>query len=333
MSFSRLGILAFVTLSVFLTTNCSYYNRVMSRKNLVDGSVAYKERNFAEAEDLFRRAAARDPEGETLEGRTAQLFLARTLHSQYIGNREDTAKAEDAIAAYKKMLQIDSNEQSAYKAVAGLLENLQRNDEWQAWVTERANNESILPQHRAEALTNLAARQNTCANEISDTEATRKEIERDGKPAYQYVKPEKPEDLERLRACVTQGLQLTEKAVGLEPDQVKNAKAIDITTLPDAEIRELIDLIKAFESARSYRASILIQASRLAEMDGNNDEAARLRSEADAAREGFVELSNITKDMEAELEARVAAAEAAANANKANANANANANAAPAANQ
>jgi len=82
---SRLGVLLLLTLAVLFTTNCSYFNRIMSRKNLVDGSLAYKERKFSEAEELFRKAAARDPEGTTMEGRTAQIFLARTLHSRYIG--------------------------------------------------------------------------------------------------------------------------------------------------------------------------------------------------------------------------------------------------------
>ncbi|MEO7673802.1 MAG: hypothetical protein ABIU09_06975, partial [Pyrinomonadaceae bacterium] len=85
MRFSRLGIFVLLILAVFLTTNCSYYNRIMSRKNLVDGSLAYKERKFEVAEDLFRKAASRDPEGATVEGKTAQIFLARTLHSRYIG--------------------------------------------------------------------------------------------------------------------------------------------------------------------------------------------------------------------------------------------------------
>jgi hypothetical protein len=76
----------------------------MARKNLVDGSIAYKDRHFQEAEELFRKAAARDPEGHTLEGRTAQLFLARTLHSRYIGNREDKSLAEQAVTEYKKAI-------------------------------------------------------------------------------------------------------------------------------------------------------------------------------------------------------------------------------------
>ena len=67
MSSSRLAVLVLITLSVLLTTNCSYFNRIMSRKDLVEGSIAYKERKFAEAEALFRKAAARDPEGATVE--------------------------------------------------------------------------------------------------------------------------------------------------------------------------------------------------------------------------------------------------------------------------
>ena len=92
MRFSRLGILVLILFTVFIGTNCSYYNRIMARKSLVDGASAYKNRKFAEAEQLFRNAVSRDPEGKTLEGKTAQLFLARTLHSEYIGDRENRAR-------------------------------------------------------------------------------------------------------------------------------------------------------------------------------------------------------------------------------------------------
>ena len=52
--------------------------------------------------NYFRNAIARDPASETLEGQTAQLFLARTLHSKYIGNRQNTALAEEAITGIQK---------------------------------------------------------------------------------------------------------------------------------------------------------------------------------------------------------------------------------------
>jgi len=321
MGSSRLGIIVLIALTVFATANCSQFSRIMSRKNLVDGSIAYKERKFAEAEELFRKAAARDPEGLTTEGKTAQVFLARTLHSIYIGDRKVPQKAEEAIEAYKKALVVDKNDQSSYKAVASLLENLQRTDEWQTWVTERSANGEIEPQHRAEALTSLAARKNTCANEVTDTEQTKKTVKKDGKDVFQWVKPENPADLERLRGCVTDGLKLIDQAVGLEPESVKNAKSLDIKSLNDQQLKQNLDVFKVFESARSYKASLDAQSMRLADMEGRTADRDSLKAQADAGRARFLELSNVDKAIQDEMDSRRAAEEEAANAN-ANANAN-----------
>jgi tetratricopeptide (TPR) repeat protein len=312
---SRLGLIALIALSVFLTANCSYLNRVLSRKNLVEGSIAYKERKFAEAEELFRKAAARDPEGLTTEGRTAQVFLARTLHSQFIGDRRNTAKAEEAIQAYKKALAVDKNDQSSYKAVASLLDNLQKPDEWNQWVTERSARTDIEPQNRAEALTSLAARKNTCANEVTDTEQTKKTVKKDGKDVFQWVKPENPADLELLRGCVADGLKLIDQAVALEPDSVKNAASLNVKSLSPQQLKETLDLFKVFESARSYKASLDAQAMRLADMEGRTADRDALKAQADAGRARFLELSNKDKEIQDEIDARRAAEEEAANAN------------------
>jgi tetratricopeptide (TPR) repeat protein len=312
---SRLGLLAIIALSVFLTANCSYMNRILSRKNLVEGSIAYKERKFEQAEELFRKAAARDPEGATTEGRTAQIFLARTLHSRYIGNRENKELAEEAIQAYKKALDVDKNDQSSYKAVASLLDNLQRPDEWNQWVTERSNRTDIEPQNRAEALTSLAARKNTCANEVTDTEQTKKTVKKDGKDVFQWVKPENPADLEQLRACVADGLKLIDQAIALEPEAVKNAGSLNVKPLTDQQLKETQDLFKVFESARSYKASLDAQAMRLADMEGRTADRDALKAQADAGRARFLELSNKDKEIQDEMDARRAAEEEAANAN------------------
>jgi hypothetical protein len=95
MKFSRVGITGIIVLflSIGLLTNCAFYNQVKSRQALVDGATAYKARKFEVARELFRDAISRDPNGETQEGRTAQVFLARTLHSEYIAKRENKEKA------------------------------------------------------------------------------------------------------------------------------------------------------------------------------------------------------------------------------------------------
>jgi hypothetical protein len=319
MRLSRLGVIALLAVSILFSTNCSYYNRIMSRKNLVDGSHAYKERKFQEAEELFRKAAARDPEGSTVEGRTAQLFLARTLHSEFIGNRQDKSKADEAIAEYQKALVVDKNDQSSYKAIASLYENLQRNDDWQKWVTDRANSTDILPQHRAEAMVSLAAKQNTCANEVTDTEKTKKTVKKDGKDVFQFTKPEDPAELERLRGCVETGNQLIGQALALEPAEVKNAQNLDPKPMTDEELKSKSDVLKVFESARSYNASLKVQAMRLAEMEGRNEDRDRLKAEADQAKAQFTQLSEANRALQNEIDARKAVAEEAANAN-ANAN-------------
>ena len=316
---SRLGIFVLLTLAVFLTTNCSYYNRVMSRKNLVDGSMAYKERKFDVAEDLFRRAAERDPQGETEEGRIAQVFLARTLHSRYIGNRQNNQLAEQAITEYKKALAANKDDQSSYKAVASLLENLGKTDEWRQWVSDRAQADGVKPEYRAEALTSLAAKQNTCANEVSDTPETKKTVKEDGKDVFQFVKPANDADLQRMKTCVEEGNRLIEQASALEPDAVKSLGNLNPKSMTDEQLKASLDSLKPFESSRSYRASLIIQASRLAEMEGRTADRDRLKDEADKAKADFTALSDATKSLQSEIDARKAAAEAAENANAANA--------------
>jgi len=277
MRLSRLGVLPLILLTVLVGANCSFYNQVLARKDLVDGGKAYKDRKFQEAEELFRSAIARDPQGLTKEGKAAQLFLARTLHSEYIGNRDNTAKAEDAIKEYKRVLTEDVKDQSSFNAVANLLENLKRDDEWLKWVTERTNNEQVPPEQRAEALTKLTAKKYSCANEITDAEAVKKTVKgKDGKDVFQFSKPENPQDLENLRRCVQEGTELINKAEKFDTNS---------------------------DAVWSYKANMLVQQMRLAEMEGNVQQKEALKVDAEKAKERFTELSKIRKEKEEAIEA------------------------------
>jgi len=286
MRFSRLGIFVLILFAVITGANCSYYNRIITQKNLVDGAKAYKDRKFQEAEQLFRDAVARDPQGETKQGSTAQLFLARTLHSIYIGNRSNTDKANEAIQEYKKALVTDIADQSSFNAVANLLENLNRNDEWLKWVTDRADNEKVPPIQRAEALTKLAAKKYSCANDISDAEAVKKTVTKDGKPTFVFTKPQSPEDFETLKKCTAEGTEIINKAEKLDTNN---------------------------DAVWSYKANMLIQQMRIAEMEGNTAEEERLKAEAETAKDRFTELAKVKKDKEDAAAAELKAKEAAAN--------------------
>lgn len=286
MRFSRLGILVLLTLTVLFGTNCSYYNQIIARKNLVDGATAYQERKFKAAEQLFRNAVSRDPQLATTEGKMAQLFLARTLHSEFIGDRQQTDLAEKAIEEYKKVLAKDQNDQSSFKAVANLLENLNRKDEALQWVTDRSNNESVSAVNRAEAFSSLAAKKNTCANDISDTDKTKKTVTKDGKQVFEFVKPENAADFDTLKKCADEGLALANKAVELDPNS---------------------------DSAWSYKTSLLVQKMRVAEMEGNKEQQEQFKKDSDTAKARFTELAEAKRKKEEEAAAKKKAEEEAAN--------------------
>lgn len=289
MRFSRLGILSIVLVTVLMGANCSYYNRIITRKNLVDGGQAYKDRKFQDAEQLFRYAVSRDPQGQTVEGKAAQLFLARTLHSEFIGNRQVTSKAEEAIQEYKKVLAEDVKDQNSFNAVANLLENLDKNDEWLKWVTDRSNNEAVPAEQRADALTKLAAKKYSCANEISDVEPVKKTVTKDGKQVFEFSKPQDPAAFETFKKCVDEGLELANRAEKLDTNS---------------------------DAVWSYKANMLIQKSRLAEMEGNKQQLEALKTESDAAKVRFTELARIKKEKEDAEKARKEAEQNAGNTNK-----------------
>ncbi|MCD9185248.1 MAG: hypothetical protein LUM44_02360 [Pyrinomonadaceae bacterium] len=235
---------------------------------------------------MFRNAVARDPQLKTTEGKMAQLFLARTLHSEFIGDRQQKDLAEKAIEEYKKVLAIDQNDQSSFKAVANLLENLDRKDEALQWVTDRSNNETVSAVNRAEAFSSLAAKKNTCANDISDTDKTKKTVTKEGKQVFEFVKPENAADFDTLKKCADEGLALANKAVELDPNS---------------------------DSAWSYKTSLLVQKMRVAEMEGNKEQQEQFKKESDTAKARFTELAEAKRKKEEEAAAKKKAEEEAAN--------------------
>ena len=109
--------------------------------------------------------------------------------------------------------------------------------------------------------------------------------------------------------CNQEGTALIDQAVALETDVVKKAASIDVKPMSDADLAKTQDALKVFESARSYKASLLFQSMRIAEMEGKTADRDRLKGEADAARKNFTDLSEVVKKMQKEIDDRTAAKE------------------------
>lgn len=284
MRISRAGILFLAIIVAISGAGCSIYNSVMARKNVVDGAEAFKGRKFDEAEQLFRNAVNQAPVGSK-EQKTAQLFLARTLHSEFAAKRENSGKATEAISEYKKVLDTDPADNSSFKAVANLYESLDQMDDWRKWVTDRANNAEVPGEQRAEAFTSLAAKKNTCANDISDVDPVKKTVVKDGKAIFTFTKPANPADLEILKTCIQEGTELIDKALALDKNN---------------------------ESIWSYKTSLLVQSMRVAEMEGRTADKDKFKAEADTAKKEFTRLADIARKKREEEEARKKAEEEAA---------------------
>lgn len=295
MKMSRFGILVLISITILISAGCG---KILARRDVVDGAKAYKDRKFEDAERLFRSAMQRDP-----SQKVAELFLARTLHSEFAADRSLTAKADEAIEVYKKVIpdyipQVAEKQKAAlaspnaekvqkdYKetlgilsssvgAVGNLLETTGKKEEWAKWQEEVGNNKDLPAEIRANALTSLASRQYSCANEISDVEPVKKTVGE----KFVFVKPANAEDFEKFKGCVAKGMEYVDKALEIE-------KAGNVET----------------DSTWSYKTSLLVQQMRQAEMEGRTADKDSLKKQSDDAKNRFNELATARRQREEEEE-------------------------------
>jgi tetratricopeptide (TPR) repeat protein len=258
MKISRVGILLLIATAVISNAGCSTVNRVFARNELNDGAKAYKERKFDIAEQKFRRSLELNPNDII-----AERFLGRALHQQFLANRtQNSQKGEQAIEIYQKMLQQNPNDEDTNRAVSNLLELTKGQDALTAWLTKRANDPQVAPENRADAFTSLASKQYNCANDI--TEAAKQSVMKENKMVFAFKKPENTADYDKAKQCTADGMRLIDQALALNQNN---------------------------DSTWSYKASLLVQAARLAEMENNMAEKDRLSAESETAKQKFLAIS------------------------------------------
>ncbi len=271
-----------ITLSILVvlvttTSGCGVINRIRAKNELNEAARSYKAGKFAEAEQHSKRALELDP-----SQKVAPSFIARTIHAQYkpgVDTPENIAKARDAIEAYKKILANDPNNEEAYKAIAALYGAIKEDDQQRQWIMQRANQESVAADKRAEAYTVLASKDWNCSYEITEQPANKQTVMKDGKALVQFMKPKEQKDFDAAQACVTRGLEEAEKAISLDPNN---------------------------DTAWSFRTNLLLEAAKLAEMDGKTEDKNKYTEQANEAQKKTTELSEQNQKKKEEEEAKKA---------------------------
>jgi tetratricopeptide (TPR) repeat protein len=280
MKLSQTGIAIAVAILVATTSGCGVINRIRSKNQLNEAARSYREGRFEEAEQHSREAAALDP-----ENKTAPMFIARTIHAQYrpgVQTPENIAKAQKAIEAYQKILEANPKDDEAYKAIAYLYGAIKEDDKLRQWITARAGNENAEPEKRAEAYIVLASKDWDCSFKITElpTNKTTTIDPTNNRATVSYKKPKDQKEFDSAQMCVKQGLAEAESAIKFDPNN---------------------------ESAWSYKTNLLLEASKLAEMDGKTDVKAEYQKQYEAALKRTTELSAAAQKKKQEEEARQAA--------------------------
>ena len=256
MKLSQTRIAIVLAVLVFTASGCGIVNRIRAKNELNEAARAYREGQFVQAEQHARRALELDP-----DSKTALSFIARTIHAQYrpgVQAPENIAKANEAIQAYQRILEKDPKNDEAYKAVAYLLGATKEDDKLRAWIASRANDSSLPPEKRAEAYIVLASKDWDCSFKVTELPTNKvTTLVAGNRATVSYKKPEEQKEFDAAQDCVKRGLEEIETAIKLDP---------------------------ASESGWSYKTNLLLEASKLAEMDGKMDQKAELDKQRDIAQ-------------------------------------------------
>src|SRR5215217_251976 len=264
MKLSQTGIVIVLAILVATSSGCGVINRIRAKNQLNEAAKAYREGHFPEAEQHSRRAAELDP-----NNKTAPMFIARTIHAQYrpgVQSPENVAKAQEAINAYQQLLVNNSQDDESYKAIAYLYEATKQDDKLRQWISSRAASDAAPAEKRAEAYVVLASKDWDCSFKITEL-PTNKNTTLDqatNKATVSYKKPKDQKDFDQAQMCVKQGLVEAENAIKFDPNN---------------------------ESAWSYKTNLLLEASKLAEMDGQSEQKTQYQKDYEAALKRTTELS------------------------------------------
>jgi tetratricopeptide (TPR) repeat protein len=271
---SRICAIAVLVLFVGAGAGCTLVGKVRAKNELNEAAKAYKEGHFDQAEQHAKRALELDP-----NNKTASIFVARIMHQQYkpgVDQPANVQKARDAIEAYRRILNADPNNEEAYKAISVLYSAIKDEDNLRSWISARANDPNQTNEKRAEAYAILAGKDWDCSfkiTELADVKVTAGE----GKVTYQ--KPKDPKDFDTIQRCVTRGLEQAETAIRYDANS---------------------------ESAWSYKTNLLIEAAKIAKMNGEADKASQYEKQAEIAQQRATKLAEERRKREEAAEAAAA---------------------------
>jgi len=172
---------------------------------------------------------------------------------------ENIALIRKAIDAYQEVLpnpQLTADEKRRIDSFLMFLYGRISRDEQRKELERRAVDPTRTAKDRSELYTVLAGQSWDCSYKITELPEVKLMVVKGNNATVTYKKPAAEKDFESAQACVKRGLGEVESALKLDPDN---------------------------ESAWSYKVNLLIEAAKLAEMEGDSIHKAAYRKQSDEA--------------------------------------------------
>ena len=259
---SRIGATAILVLFAGAGAGCTLVNKIRAKNELNETARSYREGRFEEAERHAKRALYLDP-----NNKTAPIFIARVIHQQYkpgVDQPDNIERAREAIAAYQQILAKDPNNEEAYKAISVLYAAIKDETKLREWISARANDPNMSSEKRAEAYAILAGKDWDCSFKVTELPDVKITSTEGGNAKVTYKKPKEQKDFDTIQRCVARGLEEAETAIRYDANN---------------------------ESAWSYKTNLLIEAAKIADMNGEADKKAQYTRQAEVAAKRASELA------------------------------------------
>ncbi len=259
---SRIGATAILVLFAGAGAGCTLVNKIRAKNELNETARSYREGRFEEAERHAKRALYLDP-----NNKTAPIFIARVIHQQYkpgVDQPDNIERAREAIAAYQQILAKDPNNEEAYKAISVLYAAIKDETKLREWISARANDPNMSSEKRAEAYAILAGKDWDCSFKVTELPDVKITSTEGGNAKVTYKKPKEQKDFDTIQRCVARGLEEAETAIRYDANN---------------------------ESAWSYKTNLLIEAAKIADMNGEADKKAQYTRQAEVAQKRASELA------------------------------------------
>jgi tetratricopeptide (TPR) repeat protein len=213
--------IALIAALATLGSGCEYARKVIAKDKLNQGAIEYNKGNIKNAQVFFKDATETDPNSPS-----AWLFLGATIVRDYRreideGKKQDLAR--QALEVYQKALSLASNNcivvNSALSYIAVIHDDTRNTEEWRKTMLERATNQCMTKETRAESFYGLGVNYWQCSYDQTTRYQDKSLFNSD---QFHYRKmdysPEALADRQKAQACVTKAFEYFEKTLEIDPE-------------------------------------------------------------------------------------------------------------------